>query len=232
MALRYALHQFSFENQEIMQFDTDDNFYGIPATVPTQTFGDKLVRFCDLNSKMNVSDYILHFYCDDYKFMQVWRNPERYIDRFKQFKAIISPNFSLYTDFPIALQILSCYRKQWCAAFFQEMGVDVIPNVTWGEKESFNFCFDGIPKHSVVSVSSVGVRRDNDWDGRERSLFVDGWREMMKRLEPTKIILYGTGFDELEGDIICVKTAYQQRMDNLLERRKNQNGDQKTGNNK
>lgn len=105
-----------FENQERMQFPAD-NYYGIPTMTATKTTGDKFLRFMDYNLLKDHSDHIAHFYYDDYKFIEAWRNPDKYIDKLKQFKAVISPDFSLYTDFPRALQILSCYRRQWCGAY-------------------------------------------------------------------------------------------------------------------
>lgn len=149
----------AFENQDLMQFPTE-SFYGMPVMQPTQTTGDKMLRFMDWRTvpEEERKNYIAHFYYDDYKFIQAWREPEKYIERLKQFKAVVSPDFSLYTDFPRALQILSCYRRQWCGAYWQYRGIDVIPDVIWGDKGSYDYCFDGIPKGGTVAVSTVGVR--------------------------------------------------------------------------
>lgn len=221
--LRSSLQHNVFENQERMQFDAD-NFYGIPSMQATQTYGDKLLRFCDHGDVEDLSEYICHFYYDDFKFIQAWRNPDRYIEKLREFKAVISPDFSLYTDFPRALQILSCYRRQWCGAYWQSAGIDVIPDVVWGDEKSFSYCFDGIPKHSVVAVSSVGVSQDKEWNGAEGERFRAGYNEMIKRLEPTKVIFYGTILDGLDGDIIRVPSFYEQRRQILNERSKKKHG--------
>ena len=113
-----------------MQFPID-NKYGFPEMEATDTTGDKMCRFMDWKEVDNPKDYIAHFYYDDYKFMQAWRNPNKYIEQLRKFKAVVSPDFSLYTDFPKALQILSCYRRQWVGAYWQMMGLDVIPDVVW-----------------------------------------------------------------------------------------------------
>ena len=109
------------------------------------------------------------------------------------------------------MQILSCYRRQWCGAYWQHLGLDVIPDVVWGERESFEFCFDGIPKHSTVAVSTVGVKDDKDWNGTLGTLFKDGYDEMMNRLEPTTVLFYGDMIDGLEGNIIRVPSFYEER---------------------
>ena len=94
----------------------------------------------------------------------------------------------------------------------------MIPDVVWGEKKSFDFCFDGIPKHSTVAVSSVGVKRDKDWNNETSSLFRDGYNEMLKRLEPTAILYYGDMIDGLEGNIIKIPSFYEQKREMLNER--------------
>lgn len=215
---RSSLQHNVFENQERMQFPSN-NYYGFPELQATQTVGDKMIRFCDWKECENPEEYIAHFFYDDYKFMSAWREPDKYIDRLRKFKAVVAPDFSLYTDFPIALQILSCYRRQWCGAYWQSLGIDVIPDVIWGTKESFAFCFDGIPKYSTVAVSTVGVKRDKEWNNSVDSLFRDGYNEMVKRLEPTTILFYGDMIDGLEGNIIRSPSFYEERRKMLNERK-------------
>lgn len=208
-----------FENQDMMQFPCN-NWYGIPDMFPTQTTGDKMLRFMDWKEIDNPQDYIAHFYYDDYKFISAWREPEKYIERLRQFKAVVSPDFSLYTDFPRALQILSCYRRQWCGAYWQYMGIDVIPDVVWGDKESYKFCFEGIPKGGTVAVSSVGVKNDIDWNNKNGDMFVAGYNEMLKRLEPETILFYGDMIDGCEGNIIQIPSYYAQKREELNKRAK------------
>ncbi len=199
-----------FENQELRQFPTN-SFYGMPEMQPTNTVGDKMLRFMDWKECDNPSEYIAHFYYDDYKFMAAWRNPEKYISRLRKFKAVVSPDFSLYTDFPRALQILACYRRQWCGAYWQSLGIDVIPDVVWGDKESFAYCFDGIPHGGTVAVSTVGVRNDSDWNNKDGDLFKAGYDEMMNRLEPKTVMLYGAMIEGLDGNIIRVPSYYEEK---------------------
>ena len=207
---RSSLQHNVFDNQERQQFVTD-NYYGFPNMEATQTWGDKLLRFCDWRDCPDPENYIAHFYYDDFKFIQAWKNPDKYLDRLRAFKAVISPDFSLYTDFPRALQILSCYRRQWCGAYWQGKGIDVIPDVIWGDEESLAWCFDGIPQRSVVAVSTVGVSQDADWNGKDGDLFRMGYNAMLDRLKPTKIIFYGSMIDGLDGDIIRVPSFYEER---------------------
>lgn len=199
-----------FENQERKQFITD-NYYGIPEMFATQTTGTQMLRFCDWAEVEDPENYIAHFYYDDFKFIQAWRDPDKYIEKLRRFKAVVSPDFSLYTDFPRCLQILSCYRRQWVGAYWQLQGLDVIPDVVWGDKESFNYCFEGIPKNSTVAVSTVGVASDKYWNGSQGEMFRDGYNEMLKRLEPSTIIFYGDMIEGLDGNIIRCPSYYEQK---------------------
>lgn len=208
--IRSAFTQNVFENQERMQF-TADNYYGIPSMFPTQTTGNQMLRFCDWNEVEDPENYIAHFYYDDIKFMQAWRNPDKYVDKLRKFKAVVSPDFSLYTDFPRCLQILSCYRRQWVGAYWQSLGLDVIPDVVWGDEKSFDYCFLGIPEGGTVAVSTVGVKADKYWNGAEGEMFRDGYNEMMKRLCPSTVLFYGDMIEGLEGNIIRCPSYYEQK---------------------
>ena len=143
----------------------------------------------------------VHFFLDDYQFIRLWTNPDRYIPMLQQFAYVMSPDFSLYTDFPKALQIYNHFRKHWLAAYWQEHGIRVIPTICWSDKESFEWCFDGEPTHSVVAISSVGTQNSRE----KKRKFLDGYSEMMRRLEPTQIIFYGSVPEECKGNIVRVK---------------------------
>lgn len=129
----------------------------------------------------------IHFYQDDYLFLRVWTNPDKYLGLLGQYKAVLTPNFSLYTDFPLAVQIYNHYRKHWLGAYWQSKGITVIPTITWSTRESYQFCFDGEPRHSIVSTTSIGTCRYEE----SRKLFLQGFEEMLARLMPETVLFYG-----------------------------------------
>ena len=143
----------------------------------------------------------VHFFVDDYQFNRLWTNPDKYLPILQKFKYVFSPDFSPYADFPRAVQVFNHYRKHWIGAYLQENGVNVIPTVTWSYEPSWDFCFDGEPENSVVAISSVGCMK-NDTD---KKMLIDGYHEMVQRLNPSCIIFYGTVPDECKGNIIRVK---------------------------
>lgn len=140
----------------------------------------------------------VHFFIDDYQFERLWRNIDRYVDMLTQFKYVCSPDFSVYTDFPKALQIYNHYRKHWIAAYLQGFGCNVIPTIAWSDKESFDWCFDGEPIGGTVAVSSVGTQRNEEC----KQKFLEGFETMCERLQPANIIFFGHVPSECTGNII------------------------------
>lgn len=179
-----------------------------------------------LENTKTPENYIAHFYYDDYKFIQAWRSPDRYIERLKKFKAVVAPGFSIYIDLPKPVQIIQMYRKQWLGAYYQSLGIETIPCVIWADKSTYDFCFEGIPRHSVISITSVNMLRNPEWNGRKGNIYADGFYEMMRRLEPEKILLYGAMPHGIDCDkIIRLPTYYDEvrpRLDKLKENKRNE----------
>lgn len=136
----------------------------------------------------------IHFFLDDYQFKRLWNNPDKYLDLLKQFEIVLSPDFSLYLDYPRAMQIWKHYQKHWLAAYWEEHGIKVIPTIGWSDHESFAWCFDGEPKEAIVAVSSIGTQRYE----KSKRLFLDGYSEMMKRLRPKLVLFWGNVPDEID----------------------------------
>ena len=136
------------------------------------------------------------FFIWDYQFERVWNYPNRYAEVLSKFDAVLQPDFSTYIDFPKAVQVFNHYRNQWVARYWQERGIKVIPTIEWGTKDSYSWCFDGVPEDSIVAVSNVGCMNNKE----HRRLFMDGWNEMLVRLQPRKILLFAQKLDDYKGN--------------------------------
>ncbi|MBQ7653517.1 MAG: DUF4417 domain-containing protein [Clostridia bacterium] len=143
---------------------------------------------------------IVHFFLDDNKFNSIYNKTDEKIDRLKKFKAVLTPDFSMYFEMPTALQLYNCFKNRWVGAYLQSKGIKVIPTVRWGGLESFNYCFDGIEKGCVVAVSTIGMKSD-------KSGFLIGYNEMLRRIKPEAVICYGKPFDDMNGNVIVVYYA-------------------------
>ena len=146
----------------------------------------------------------VHFYIDDYQFERVWNAPWRYSKTFNEFGAVMSPDFSTYLDFPKAVRVFNHYRRHWCGAYWQAMGAIVIPTIEWGLPEDYDWCFDGEPEGGIVAVSNVGIMRDKEL----RTNYMRGYKEMLIRLQPKEVLMFGHIFDDYPGPVHYIH--YQQ----------------------
>jgi hypothetical protein len=154
---------------------------------------EKMIAFKDAVSLKKEFRGWVHFYQDDYKFEAVWNNPTRYLDKLKKFEGVISPDFSLYRDMPLAEQVWNVYRNHALGYWFSKNGIHVIPNVRWGDESSYEFCYDGVVYNSIVSVGTHGCLKLRE----DRKFFRDGLAKMLSKLSPKTIIVYGCAPDEL-----------------------------------
>lgn len=165
------------------------NGYGFPDLQPTDFVPTSLAAWNMPRHRAYAAETggALHFYIDDYRFEAAWSSPERLLPRVMAVGAALTPDFSVWRDIPRAAQIWNTYRSRWCGAFWQAHGVEVIPTVGWGAPDTFDFCFDGIPEGSIVSVSDMGMK-NNELD---KVLFREGMRELVARTQPRLILAYG-----------------------------------------
>lgn len=193
----------NYENLNKCIFDGTGT-YGIPPIQPEHCTVEGFIGFNYAKSCKLPYNKGVHFFIDDYQFTRCWANPDAYIDLLSNFKAVCTPDFSTYTDFPRAVQIYNRYRKHWLGAYWQQNGITVIPTISWADRDSFAWCFDGEPVGGVVAVSSVGTQLNKE----SRKLFMDGYNEMLARLQPERIFFYGLVPDQCAGNIIPV-AAFQ-----------------------
>lgn len=133
------------------------------------------------------------FYEHDVKFERLWNNPKQYLPKLKEFKGIISPDFSLYRNMPLVMQEWNTYRSRALAHWLQENGIEMIPNVRFNDERTYEFCFDGIEKNKTVAVGTHGCMKRIE----DKELFILGLEEMVKRLSPKTIIVYGAAPEDI-----------------------------------
>ena len=196
----------NYENLEKRIFNGAGE-YDIPQLEPVHFKGDcEFIPFNCAAAEKDRERKGVHFFIDDYQFNRLWTNIDRYVDMLSQFKYIMTPDFSTYTDFPKAIQIYNHYRKHWAGAYLQEAGVWVIPTISWSTPDSFDWCFDGEPKGGCVAVSSVGCMNSQ----QKKELFLKGYMAMLERLRPESVIFYGSVPKECRGNIVRIK-AFQDK---------------------
>lgn len=165
--------------------------YDIPEMSPV----DVEINDCEIigfNYALGCKDpenKIIHFHLDDHEFERIWNNPNKYIPLLQKFRAVLAPDFSTYEDFPTAVKIFQTYRKMWMAAYWQEHGITVIPTLDWDTNPKHRWYFSGIPRNSLVSVSTVGGFSSK----AQAKLYLEGFDRTMKILQPSKLLVFVSG---------------------------------------
>ena len=140
----------------------------------------------------------VYFFLDDYQFERVYNQPKKWANILKEFAAVLTPDFSMYSDFPLPIQKYNHFRKHWCGALWQKLGMKVYPTVGWSDRNSFQWCFLGEPHGSTVALSNIGCVKEFEEEFRL------GYNEMIRQLKPKTILLFGYKM-KLKGDIIYIK---------------------------
>lgn len=182
-----------------------DGPYDIPIIKPEPFVQLDYVRFNEaqkLKDSVAHSDYGVHFFVDDYYFDKIWNQFNRYMRMLSNFGAVLTPDWSIYTDWPVAVNIWNHYKKHYVGAYLQSIGARVYPTIEWSDKASYDWCFDGEPVGGCVAIGSIGTQKDVE----ARKLFVYGYDAMLERLQPETIMFWGVLPRECRGNIIKMDT--------------------------
>lgn len=190
-----------------------DGKYQIPIIEKDNYIPKEIIGFnyAKTNKEKNVG---VHFYLDDYQFERIWNNPSDYLDILSEYECVFTPDFSLYMDMPMAMKLWNVYRSRLIGQFLQSYGIKVIPTISWAEQDTFEFCFDGILKGSIVSISTIGVKKDSE----SLNIWKNGVDEMIKKIKPSTILVYGGKIEYDYGNIevIYFDNKVTENMKNML----------------
>ena len=102
-----------------------DNRYGIPllnVALQANAF-DSPVMTWGSQSRSNKMPGTYHFYTEDYRFRNIWDNPQKLVD--SGCVNVVEPNFSVNFSDPLAISIWRTYQKRWLSRYWQSQGVRV-----------------------------------------------------------------------------------------------------------
>lgn len=131
----------------------------------------------------------LHFYIDDYRFtgMYMWGHISQFTEKVMPYRMVIAPDFSIFLDQSRTLNLFQLYQNRVVTAYWQSIGLQVIPSVSWGNADSFEYCFDGLPQNSVLSIGGLGNAHHHSM----LELWEYGIHQTIERLHPIALIIYG-----------------------------------------
>ena len=185
---RDVFHAFLVENAKY------DGYLEIPIIeLPSEMERPK--KLIVFSKAVNSSEYDcwVHFYEDDAAFERIWNNPRKYLPILKNFKGVITPDFSLYRDMPLIMQIWNIYRSRAIGNWLQDNGINVIINTRFGDERTFQACCYGVPKNGIISIGTHGCIRIKE----DRQFLICGLEYVVKTLQPKIIIVYGSAPDSI-----------------------------------
>lgn len=153
------------------------------------------------NADYHINAY-LHCYIDDTKFdgerEGIWEKPERFYAIASHYDGILGIDFSTNADFPEPIKRNQFYKMRAMEYGANARNISLYANARWGTKETWKYCYDGLPKGQALCVGTVasGLRKLEN-----RPVFEAGLRELVKLKHPPKLIIVGSAsyeiFDEL-----------------------------------
>lgn len=182
-------------NPELVQGAEFDGILEIPIIPPPPNtrIPTGLTPF-SMRSRITCETEGLCFYENDPLFADVIIHPEHYLDEFRKYYAVLTPDCSMYRDAPLLVQIGNQYKRQALGYYFWKHGTYVIPTVRWGDERTYSktvlpeaVSFLGIPKHSIVSIGTYGCVQSKE----NRYLFQAGLAAMFENLAPNLVLVYG-----------------------------------------
>lgn len=167
------------------------NFVGNPPmpeilNLQNNSVPKELIPFSQLKYNKNKRGYI-HFYIHDKVFQTFIANVKNYLHLLSEYDGVITPDCSIAIGQQSYLQMTNTYFNRAIGAYLQKYGIPVIPNVRWGDEKTYSFCFNGIPKHSIVAISTHGCIKTN----AQKLIFRNGLAKMIEILAPTDVLVYG-----------------------------------------
>ena len=194
--------------------------YNFPQLAQTNYLPEEPVfTFNHLKSKSKEGRYWYHCFTDEKYFYRLYNRFEDYAKYFPLVKGIISADLNLFRDYPEQILIDKCCANRMIDYALQQAGVPMIPTAGFADEPSWEWCFDGLPLHSTVAITTNTLGKDRE----AHRLFVGGVNAMVKKIQPTAIVVCGKCPDWLQTkfpDIQIVQIPNHSQMWHARERSK------------
>ena len=162
-----------------------------------------MVPFSIRERSTDESDFVC-FYEHDKNFREILTDTEDFVDDLKRYPGVISPDCSLYIHARLCVQIADIYLNRAVGYYLSQQGIYVIPNIRWGDERTYTdeflgekVAFQGVDKHSIVSVGTYGQIQTAE----SKRYFREGLIAMLDELEPEVVLVYGGMPNQIFGGL-------------------------------
>lgn len=177
-------------------YDGEDE---IPCITTSNNLPKKLISFSKAPRGQNDEAWV-HFYEHDYVIERFWKKPRKYLPLLKRYKGVITPDYSVCYDMPLNMQKFNIYRGRAQGNWLNEEGVEIIPNVRWGDERTFETACLGIERGKTIAVGTHGCIKTAEG----KQMFIEGFDYAINRLEPKNVVVYG----RMPDKIFCLAKMY------------------------
>lgn len=179
------------------EFVLDD--YGMPVMHKAREFDLDVLNINPTNlqnlKKGNNSNKLVLPFNYDKVLKKYWDDPLKYIPLFQTVMGIGTPDFSIYENMNRNQILINVYQNRWLGCLWQHYGINAIPTIGWATPDTYDICFSGVEKGSVIMISTIGCQNN-------KKMFLQGYFEMKRRLSPTLVIVYGKMIPGMTGKFI------------------------------
>ena len=180
-----------YENLHLMDDITQTSVYGFPLIKPYNGPTDFETIAYGKRNRYSGKGQFVHFFADDYTWANaVWSRMEQTLYRINKFDGMFAPDFSIYIDRPKGFNLMQLFKNRMVTFYAQNIGYNVIPTASFGDVDSFEYCFEGLPDNSVLGICGTGLENRSHRLHWEYGIYA---LEEMKH--PSLLIVYGEPVD-------------------------------------
>ncbi|MBR5435525.1 MAG: DUF4417 domain-containing protein [Muribaculaceae bacterium] len=132
----------------------------------------------------------LHSFVTDYQFAKsLWDRLYTITLSLSKFDLLFGPDYSFFVNPQYKFTSeQGIYRNRFITAYWQLCGLNVVPTATYGDVNSFKWCYEGLPKGSILAVGNETVHMS-----LRSSVTLWQWsiRELEEQKRPTMLLVYG-----------------------------------------
>jgi len=140
--------------------------------------------------EMPWEDTIVAFYTDDDRFADTWDKPAESTSRLlnRGVTICVEPDYSMWANDPLAIHLMAAYKMRWVGRYWQEAGIQVIPNLTGPRPEDFAFCTAGVPQEPNSAAINLNIIDGNEGFNRAVKVYT---RLFNDHVQPKSLLVYG-----------------------------------------
>ncbi len=153
------------------------------------------IGFKNISAKTQMRNKLVLMFSYDKDLQRLWNNPLKYVPKFSEAAFISTPDFSVSPSMNYNQIRHNVYENRWLGKTWQNYGVNVLTTMQWCKPDTYDICFGGVEYGAPVIVSTLGCKNHSD-------VFLNGFNEMKKRINPELIVVYGDMISGMTGRFV------------------------------